>query len=190
MADHARETLQRAGPTRVLGSLYHVTDGGPRPRPDVLDFADEGFAAKLRAKLRRDARLGAEYVTFQISLPPRYLDTGGAYRSDEGYLALCARRIEMLREAVNGEGLNFYVETHIERVSEDPQAFVDIMLREARPFEVNGDLSHYIYRGITKGEVGRVGVGGRWKRSMVLKKAGDEHTLSGVGLAAAVCTYT
>jgi hypothetical protein len=47
-------------------------------------------------------------------------------------------------------GLNFYVETHIDRLSEDPEAFCKIFDR-APYFEVNADISHYNYRGITKG---------------------------------------
>jgi len=44
-----------------------------------------------------------------------------------------------------------YVETHIQRVSEDPEAFVRMMQYAEQEhgcvFECNGDLSHYLYRG-------------------------------------------
>ena len=44
-----------------------------------------------------------------------------------------------------------YVETHIQRVSEDPEAFVKVMEHAkdffGSEFECNGDLSHYLYRG-------------------------------------------
>jgi len=54
------------------------------------------------------------------------------------------------------EGVNFYVETHVMKISEDISAFTEIMdradLLTVSPFEVNGDLSHYIFRGISKGQ--------------------------------------
>ena len=61
---------------------------------------------------------------------------------------LAASRIALAQSVVHGEGLNMYVETHIQRVSEDPEAFCKIMDRCRVPFETNGDLSHYVYRGL------------------------------------------
>lgn len=149
VAQRARETLACAG-TRVLGGLYHITDGGPRPRADVLDFGDADFDARLAAKLARDAALGCEYITFQVHLPPRHADTGGEYRSDTRYIEQTATRLAQLQHACHRAGLNFYVETHIERVSEDLAAFA-AMLALAPPMEVNADISHLNYRGITRG---------------------------------------
>ena len=34
----------------------------------------------LRARLQADKALGCEYATFQMHLPPSYMNTGGAYR--------------------------------------------------------------------------------------------------------------
>ena len=67
----------------------------------------------------------------------------------------------MLQALCAKEQLNFYCETHIDRISEDIEAFTKIMDR-AVPFEINADLSHYIYRGISQGQglekvLGRIG---------------------------------
>lgn len=48
-------------------------------------------------------------------------------------------------------GLNFYVETHIDRISEDVAGFVRIMEKCPVYFEVNADISHYNYRCIKRG---------------------------------------
>eukprot|EP01048_Picozoa_sp_COSAG05_P027504 COSAG05_NODE_8056_length_741_cov_0.671340_1_plen_182_part_01 len=48
-------------------------------------------------------------------------------------------------------GLNFYVETHIDRISEDVAGFVRIMDKCPVYFEVNADISHYVYRAIKRG---------------------------------------
>ena len=43
--------------------------------------------------------------------------------------------------------MNCYIETHVDRVTEDQEAFNKIMDRCRIPnVEVNGDVSHYIYR--------------------------------------------
>lgn len=135
-------------------------------------------------------------ITFQMFLPDHHQGVGGEYRKDKEYLRLVARRIAEAQRVCFDAGLNMYVETHIQRVSEDPGAFVEIMVRshwgqrccttvsnanstlyilvsaELRPvsrpssidktdllaqeiaqrehgcyFELNGDLSHYLYRG-------------------------------------------
>ena len=48
--------------------------------------------------------------------------------------------------------MNFYVETHIDRVSEDIEAFCQILDQCPPNLELNGDLSHYLYRGIKQGK--------------------------------------
>jgi sugar phosphate isomerase/epimerase len=150
-----KETAEDHG-VSVLGTLYLVGDGTDRVRPWDLDFSDENFYQKMEEKLTADRTAGAEYVTYQIGLPPKYMNTGGAYRGDTEYYDLTVDRLHKLRTLANNVGLNIYFETHIERISEDPIAFTDIIERSetlsGRPFEeVNGDLSHYIYCGITKG---------------------------------------
>ena len=160
------------------GVLYKVTDGNPTPFPGCLEFAQPDFEAAYAQKLRDDQQLGAEYVTFQVFLPPRYLNTGGMYRNDDAFLTLCADRIAMLQRVAHSLGMNCYIEvhpaarplpslpacppgltragscpqTHIDRISEDLQAFNTIIDRCPVPFELNGDLSHYLYRGINQGE--------------------------------------
>ena len=76
----------------------------------------------------------------------------GAYRNDDAYLQEAADRIARLQRIAFDLGLNFYVETHIDRVSEDPEAMCKIMDRCPAYFELNADISHYNYRGIKRGE--------------------------------------
>lgn len=135
----------------ITGSLYHVSDDGhPWCGPQELDFAQPDFFKKLASKLELEKEMGSQYVTFQICLPERYMNTGGAYRNDEAFLQLAACRVAKMQDICFNLGLNFYVETHIDRISEDPEAFCKIFDR-APYFEVNADISHYVYRGISKG---------------------------------------
>ena len=75
----------------------------------------------------------------------------GSYRNDTDLLKEYVSRIEILQQICFEEGFNFYVETHVGRISEDPEAFVKVMDMSKTPFELNGDLSHYICRGMMKG---------------------------------------
>ena len=118
--------------------------------PQGLDFQAADFWDKFERKARLEKEIGSEYITFQLCLPAEHMNTGGAYRNDEAYLNLCAQRIARLQEICFRNGLNFYVETHIDRLSEDVEGFCKIFDR-APYFEVNADISHYNYRGITKG---------------------------------------
>jgi hypothetical protein len=115
------------------------------------DLRDPDWLAKLRTTVRYDRQIGCQYITFQMFLPPHHQAQGGAYRQDAAYCELVAARIAAAQRVCFDEGLNFYVETHIGRVSEDPSAFVQIFEAAHKQhgcyFEVNGDLSHYIYRG-------------------------------------------
>jgi sugar phosphate isomerase/epimerase len=115
----------------------------------VWDYPEMNWEAELK-KYQEEARLtklmGGEYLTFQIWLPEKYQGTAGEYRMDEEFLNQCASRISDLQQACWNEGLNCYIETHVQRISEDPQAFAAILKRCADPVETNGDLSHYIYR--------------------------------------------
>eukprot|EP00746_Dinoflagellata_sp_MGD_P120900 gnl/MRDRNA2_/MRDRNA2_56250_c0_seq1.p1 gnl/MRDRNA2_/MRDRNA2_56250_c0~~gnl/MRDRNA2_/MRDRNA2_56250_c0_seq1.p1 ORF type:complete len:175 (+),score=24.87 gnl/MRDRNA2_/MRDRNA2_56250_c0_seq1:142-666(+) len=64
-----RRAMEKAG-TRVLGSLYIITDGAPLPgRPHDVDFNDPDYLERLRAKFRVDRSMGAEYTTLQVCLP-------------------------------------------------------------------------------------------------------------------------
>ena len=113
------------------------------------DFPDQDWNAELE-DMRKQAQyvkaMGGQYVTFQMWITPEYQGTAGAYRNDEEYLDKCAKRIEDLHDVCWDLGLNCYIETHVQRISEDPEAFVKIMDKCAVAFETNGDLSHYIYR--------------------------------------------
>jgi len=95
--------------------------------------------------------MGGEYMTFQIWLPPHHLDTGGEYRRDTAFLKHAADVIALLHDICHANGINCYIETHVARISEDPQAFCNIMDLCKVPFEVNGDLSHYQFRNIIRG---------------------------------------
>ena len=140
LTGRARRAAERAG-SCIFGSTIFLQD-------DQLRQC--GWLGKVDDEIRFGQDLGGEYVSFQISLHPNFVNTGGIYRLDEGYLSWCADRIVQLRTAAWNLGMNFYVETHIRHISEDPQAFARIL--EMAPCEVNGDLSHYLYRDITRGK--------------------------------------
>ena len=154
-----REASDRAG-VPVVGALYHVTDGD-QGTPDRrmhadgtrhdLDFHDVDMWEEMARRLDEDVAIGATYITFQISLPPKYMRCAGEYRDDAAYHARVGADIARLQALCFARGLNFYVETHVDRISEDLQGFVNIM--DACPvfFEVNADISHYNYCGIEKG---------------------------------------
>lgn len=148
----------------VPGSLYHITDGctkemGKRvhaytasggPRFD-LDVNDPDFDAAFREKVRRDGDMGNGYINVHLRLPPRYLFTGGEYRDDEQFCRTAATRLERIVRICHEEGLNCYIETHMNMVSEDPTGFVRIMDLCGVDFEVNLDVSHYHFRQIKSG---------------------------------------
>ena len=94
--------------------------------------------------------MGGEYASIQFFLHDDYLNTGGAYRVDERYLRWCADRVSQMREAAWALGMNFYLEVHFDRITEDPAACCRIL--ELVTCELNGDMSHYLYRNITRGE--------------------------------------
>eukprot|EP01046_Picozoa_sp_COSAG06_P040769 COSAG06_NODE_4969_length_3822_cov_2.028464_2_plen_482_part_00 len=165
LVSHIREATARHG-TPCLGVLYHITDhpggfastvkggtpgGNNNIGPQDMDLNDAGFWQTLRERLRYDAECGCEYVTFQINLPPQYLNTGGMYRDDDAYLRRVAQDIARLQAACFEQGMNFYVETHMDRLTEDLGAFCKIMDYCPVYFEVNADISHYNFRQITKG---------------------------------------
>ena len=83
----------------VCGGLYHISDGTFDPGlPQQLDFEMPNFWQKMEEKVPLEKEIGSEYLTFQICLPERHMNTGGAYRNDEQYLNLCAERIGRLQE--------------------------------------------------------------------------------------------
>jgi hypothetical protein len=161
IASHMRQVMAEHQ-TPCFGVLYHITDfpggfastvkgGGTQTGnigPQDMDLNDPDFFSALRERLILDRSVGAEYVTFQINLPPQYLNTGGMYRdgkrdhsarfdlsarfahvcivsvilwavADHAYLRRIANDIALLQGVCFDLGLNFYVETHMDRVSED-----------------------------------------------------------------------
>eukprot|EP00937_MAST-01D_sp_MAST-1D-sp2_P005466 g5466.t1 len=149
----------------AVGALYHVVDGdwdGMRKRVHAdgsafdLDVSSEGegegesggFYGALRQKLLREREIGLEYVDVHLRLPRRYVGTGGEYRGDGAYIARTARRVARIQRVCHELGLNVYFETHVNMVSEDPEAFCSIMDACPLRFEVNLDVSHLSFRGI------------------------------------------
>merc|ERR1712232_931758 len=104
-------------------------------------------------RMAADKAIGAEYITFQVALPPRYLHTPFEWRADDVYLRTTVERLIMLRNLCWKHGLNAYFETHIDRWTEDPVFFRKVLEAGLRHggFESNGDFSHYLYRSWTKG---------------------------------------
>jgi len=150
-AELVRSTASRHG-VSVLGATYHIMDG----RQDALgcpDFADADFLDKLSRRMVLDRKMGAGYVNFQVYLPPRYMQTPLAWRDDEHYLYATVERSLQLQGLCWQHGLNAYFETHIDRWGEDPVFMAEVLAKaEARGgLEANGDLSHYLHRGWTKG---------------------------------------
>eukprot|EP00947_MAST-08B_sp_MAST-8B-sp1_P003372 g3372.t1 len=126
----------------IPGGLFIVKDE---------DWGKPFHLNQLRREIQENrAGLAHGYATFQISLRPDYARTGGEYRNDDAYLAQCAERIDSLQRLCWDEGVNCYVETHVDRITEDPEAFAKIMDKAKWPIEVNGDVSHYLSRGITQ----------------------------------------
>eukprot|EP00747_Dinoflagellata_sp_TGD_P063006 gnl/TRDRNA2_/TRDRNA2_153271_c0_seq4.p1 gnl/TRDRNA2_/TRDRNA2_153271_c0~~gnl/TRDRNA2_/TRDRNA2_153271_c0_seq4.p1 ORF type:complete len:330 (+),score=65.97 gnl/TRDRNA2_/TRDRNA2_153271_c0_seq4:1237-2226(+) len=154
IASAVRAAVAKTG-VKVVGGLIHVSDGGETLGPSEirgLDFNLPDFWDNLKRDLKLQKSLGSEYATFQIGLPPELSGTGGAYRSNEEYLKLTALRVERLQKMCFSLGLNFYVETHVDRISEDPEAFCKIFDYCPTYFEVNADISHYLYRNINRGK--------------------------------------
>ena len=144
---------------QIFGSLYRVTDSTPisdQLLAHGMDFNDHDFWVQMKEKLRCDRAAGAEYVTYQLCLPRKYLNTGGAYRNDSKYYESIVERLERLTQMCHKLNLNVYFETHKDCISEDAIAFDDIIqLYEntyGRQLEVNGNLSHYVHSGVTNGE--------------------------------------
>jgi len=140
VARQGARAMERAG-LRNFGTTEHISDEQMRE----LRWADVA-----RERLKPIMDLGGEFSSYQLFLHPDYMNTGGAYRSDEEYLNWCAGRVTALREIVWDSGLNFYLEVHVGRITEDPAACCRIL--ELATCELNGDMSHYLARGFTRGQ--------------------------------------
>ena len=140
MARKTRRALEQVG-LRNFGSTLHLEDAQLREIHWLKHVTDQ-------IKIIQDT--GGEYVSVQFFLHPQYMDTGGAYREDETYIRWCADRVAQIREQAWSAGMNFYLEVHIARITEDPAACCRIL--ELVTCELNGDLSHLLYRSITQGK--------------------------------------
>jgi len=139
----AKEEAKKFGVPIFGCNIWWITD-------DYIN--DQNFAANLAKDIQLAQLMGAQYVTFQIWLSPEYIGTGGAYRRDENFLKQRAAVIDECHRLCYEYGLNCYIETHVDRVSEDLEAFTKIMRLCEYKFEVNGDLSHYVFKNIHKGD--------------------------------------
>ena len=139
VARKSRRIIEQAG-LRNFGTTLHLSDEAMRQ----LHWLDRAID-----QMKWVIELGGEFASFQLFIHPDYARTGGAYRQDEAYLIWCAGRVSELRDAAWGLGLNFYLEVHVDRITEDPAACCRIL--EMATCELNGDLSHYLARGFTQG---------------------------------------
>jgi sugar phosphate isomerase/epimerase len=139
IARHARAALEKRGLAN-FGSTLHVTDDAMR-KLNWLDWFIE------QMKLVRE--LGGGFASYQVVIHPDYEKSGGSYREDERYLRWCAANVADLRDATWEQGLNFYLEVHVDRITEDPAALCRIL--DMAACELNGDMSHYLARGFMRG---------------------------------------
>lgn len=126
---------------RNFGTTLHITDEALRARNWLSAHKDQ-------MKLTQD--MGGEFIGLQFFIHPDYANTGGAYRDDDEYIAWCADKVAQYREACWSLGLNFYLEVHVDRITEDPAGLCRIL--DQCTVELNGDLSHYLARGFTRGK--------------------------------------
>ena len=139
-ARRTREAADKYG-MRVFGCLYHSLAWQWEDEAAYMEWLESHFEA--------DRILGAEYVTYQVFLSDKYMGCGSDYTDDGAYMAECARQVEVLRARTHAAGFNFYLETHVDRITQDPRAVC--MLLDSVDVELNGDLAHYITLGIRGG---------------------------------------
>lgn len=139
VAGKIHQAVEAAG-LQFFGSTLHYQDAEARGRQWRVRLADQ-------FKLVQD--MGGAYVSVQFFLHQDYINTGGAYRGDEEYLGWCADRVVDMRQAAWDLGMNFYLEVHCDRITEDPEACCRLL--DLAPCELNGDMSHYLARGFLKG---------------------------------------
>ena len=140
VAKKAQAACEKSG-LSVFGATLHLGDTQLRKLGWLSGVVDE-------MKLIQD--LGGEFASFQYEIHPDYYNTAGAYREDEDYLKWCADTVATLRDNAWKLGLNFYLEVHVDRITEDPAALCRIL--EMCACELNGDMSHFLARGFTKGK--------------------------------------
>ena len=141
VARKGRRVIEGAG-LRNFGTAMHFLDEQMRQRHWIETAVEQMMPV---------VDLGGEYVSYQLYIHPDHANTGGAYRDDEPYLQWCADRVAELRDAAWAEGLNFYLEVHVDRITEDPAALCRIL--DLAACELNGDMSHYLARGFERGDL-------------------------------------
>jgi sugar phosphate isomerase/epimerase len=145
IARKSRDAIEKAG-LQNFGTTLHFTDEEMRS----LQFLE-----LAREQLEPVVVLGGQFASYQLFIHPDHANGGGAYREDERYLSWAADRVTELRDLTWEHGLNFYLEVHVDRITEDPAALCRIL--ELATCELNGDMSHYLARGFTRGpHVGKI----------------------------------
>ncbi|MCC6579452.1 MAG: TIM barrel protein [Phycisphaeraceae bacterium] len=140
VARKARQALDKRG-LACFGATLHPSDEVLRK----LRWQDA-----VAEEMRTIVDMGGQFASVQFFLHPDYCNTGGLYREDEDYLRWCADRVAAMRQMAWDMGLNFYLEVHVDRITEDPAGCCRIL--DLAPCELNGDLSHFLFRGFTKGK--------------------------------------
>eukprot|EP01059_Diplonema_ambulator_P026481 TRINITY_DN4376_c1_g1_i1.p2 TRINITY_DN4376_c1_g1~~TRINITY_DN4376_c1_g1_i1.p2 ORF type:complete len:390 (+),score=133.15 TRINITY_DN4376_c1_g1_i1:2070-3239(+) len=139
-ARNVREVADKYG-MKIFGSLYHSLE---------WQWKDEkAYIAYIREQMAADKILGSEYATYQVFLSDEYMGCGSDYTDDTAYMTECVRRINVLKKETLAAGLNFYLETHVDRITQDPRAVCRFL--DKTSFEMNGDLAHYITLGLRSG---------------------------------------
>lgn len=140
LARKARHEVEKAG-LRVFGATLHLGD---------TQLRKLGWLGPVVDDMKSIQDLGGEFASFQYEIHPDYYYTAGAYREDEDYLKWCAETVSKLRDEAWKLGMNFYLEVHVDRITEDPAALCRIL--ELCSCELNGDMSHFLSRGFLKGK--------------------------------------
>jgi hypothetical protein len=139
VASKARRQAEKAG-LQVFGATLFVKDAQLRTLHRMDSIVED---------MKLIQELGGEFASFQFELHPDYYHTAGAYRDDEEYLRWCADTVAELRDNTWKLGLNFYLEIHVDRITEDPAALCRLL--DLATCELNGDMSHFLARGYMKG---------------------------------------
>ena len=139
VASKARRVIENAG-LHAFGSTLHLLD---------VDARALGFVRQQTDAMKLVQDLGGEFASYQFDLHKDYYYCAGAWRDDEESMRWCADRVADLREAAWALGLNFYLEVHVDRITDDPAACCRIL--EMCACEINGDLSHLLARGFLRG---------------------------------------
>lgn len=165
-ARHLSAAARRAGLEFFGGTLY-VRDQALRQLHWQTAVTDD---------MQMLADLGCGFVNLQMELAGDYYNTAGLYRDDAEYLDWCADRVRQLQAAAHKAGLNFYLETHINLVTEDPAAACRLLDRVQ--VELTADLSHYFFRGFQRGSaVDRLVKAGGHTHTRLSRKTGDLSAL-------------